>query len=970
MKFRKKLLLRSLGIIVASSLIATPIIACGPKTSNVVNDNNSPSNNDGINGTGNNGSDSNSSDGDTNTNNGNNTNNESDNNNGTQSQKKECIVSNEISDAAKFDDSNFETKTSNAINAIQNIKDFLSNGNFAEFKGSKNELEKDILLYFYQLSKNNKELIFSNPLISSVVAKSATKTNDENTSNSNDVTDLILNNTLLSFDAQVEITSNINQTIIINSHSINVEKDKSYFLKINVNNQLIKPHINEYNSLTYLSWNVGEVNFSINNQTWTESNFTFVQNYLSHIFKYKFENLVNGYTYFDLKDKYENDAYNIDDNNLQNYVTSYINNSFETYIKYADYSRDILNLIKQDIPIDTLIQKMSPILINALVDANVIPSTLKNFLLEALYGSEKDNQTISQVPLINAISTHSNEIAQFVATLLNTNDVSGVQTILQMFKPGMTKEDPIYQTMLNLLSTFGVSQDVINIITGDVLGITSGAKPLINILFDNYNTLFKYINDTLPNLNYLTGIEKILNIIVSKNGTSYNSIYDAILSTNETKQTFLDALKSLVSINAQIGQILKILIIDNDSLNKANIMAIVNSLSNFMNGIFETNSSYKDITDKYKNLTFTKVTNKIATLDKTNKTISFDYEYDFVLNNPVNLDLSVFKKLISSSASKELINQMIKQYAGNLSWLANIATSVIGTDNIMNTIYHYLPDTITFGENSKENKLSFKFVADNSKTWFKPILNMTNGNYTAGFDFLYNMNIFYDDPSMIDSITKNYNNKPEYPYSSVLTANYSDVWRTIISNILYRDYNVSLKYSVNSNKVIANTSNYDEDQIYGKYSFENNVNDTTNGEFIKSLMQTTDLDSNYVKVYSNFQQDKKYQWKNDTNSETIVGYKPIVSEKNFNTIKEKLFKFNTSITDYGLSINTIFNTELKINLDIWYLFSSYSLNFNFDFMLTTIDLYLPFKILDTKTGVLVDSIHKNISYSNFVSSQN
>lgn len=908
MKFKKGIIKKSLAVLFVSSLITLPAISCSyyDKPGSSVIDVPSKDFN---------------------------------NTNGTS---KDSVVSNDIRESAIIDQSSITTESNKTY--VQNISDFLENNDFSSYQGDISGISSDVNLLFFRLSKNYSNLIINQ-------ANTILEIDNSKTTNVLKFGDTI------SFRTTIVIRSLISQTISIGNQDIFLKQDEEYNFKFIVNNQTIKPSINKYLDGMYLGWKIDSVNLFVNEKEYLLENFSFLNNFFSHTFKYKFDFLIEGYTYFDLENKYEQQTYQVASNNdLDNLISQKMDSDITSYFRYGGYGNEILNVLQNDLPIDTLLKKISNILIRILYDENFISLNMQKFLKEALYGSVDSDDTISDKPFINVFNDNRTAIdellKEFVGSIFQI-----VSPILDNFKPNLTVESNEYKTILSYIS--GLPQEVQTLITGDFLGVTSTAKSLWNIIFDNYELIFKL----LPSNNTITGIQTLLSIVLSKksDGSKYNSLYDSIFASTETKQNFINVIKNLVTFSPEIDNILKIIIIDNDSLNKQNLMSAISALYNFTNTIFEENQTYTDITNKYKNLTITKTIVKSPSINKTNKTLTFEYKYNVSLKTEAVLDVSKIKDLISDSAFFELVKYIASLNNIDINSLASLAKT-----SLKKYVLNFIPDKIYFGKNdsngvSSPNNLTFTFSANGAKTWFEPVKDGTN--YYGGLGFSYNMNIFYDDPVMFNTITNNYNIGKNTNKLLIVNADfyYSDFWRALLENVLGRDYDVVFKATLKTNQLVANTSSYNDSQIYQNRSFVNNVNSKDIASFISETL-TKDA-SNYVEVDSNIMHNRTYQWSDDQTTEKFTGKKPYIDESNFKTISNKLFTFNNLENYYNLSINTLFNTDIPLRIFIGKSFvitSDININIKISLTLTNVNLYFPFKVLDTTSNKLTNSVIKTI----------
>lgn len=1003
-KSRKIILTKVLSLFMVSSLVGVPLISCGPQSSNSSsnvdnndsdkgsnNENNDNSNDSGNNSSnennnsntgndetennGNSGNDENSTDNNGNNGSGNNenaTDNNTDNNdsnnnentdNNDNSTNIETTVPQEVLESIDFLGNVYKVVEANQKSLSSNVNEFLSNSNYTNFKGDKTKLQKDMLIYFYELSKKYRNLRISNIQFSTIDVDSNNPNKNSMYTSQNDV---ILNDSLISFSIEASISSVFTQTIALGSKSVSLRKGKTYTLKISSDRQLIQPQITNYNDLNYLTWNLNSVTFGFNNDSWTESNFVFNSKYCSHTFLYRINNLISGYSYFGLKKQYENEVYN--DTNLISNVQTKISDQMNLYSSYFDTARDVLNALRQDISAVKMVRIVSPTIIDLLVNLKIVPSNLESFLLESLYGSSSYDGEFSNIPFIKATYNNKESVAEFISSVFKIADKDLIVTLLSFVEQGITQK-VFDESFKPLLTQMGLTDNVIKIIAGDILGISGygSAKPLVEIFVDNYKLIFKLIQDFTGVKNtQFDGIEAILNILFTKiDSNTYITVYDALLANSSTKQKFLDALKSLVSINSQTEKILKILIVDNNLINKDNIQNIINSLYNFVDGYFARNENYTDITNKYKNLTVKKIINQNVKIDGSKKTIDFDYVYSFSLKNKLELDITPLKNLISDSSVNDLLNYLVEEYKVDKSYI-NMAIQYVGLSKIKEIVLQIIPSKLEFG--TTQNDLTFRFTATQKTPWFD-VVKINNTQFSPGISFTFNTNISFNDLGFIDSITKQFQQGMTRVYDYILIVSwasfwvgYSRFWSGIIENILYRDYDINSKMSIVTDDVIANTTNYEEQQYYYDYYFTNNINTNNTDKYVKSIL-SDDTEQLYENTYNKYDKNHMYQWSLGDGINQIIGNKPYMAKNWYNLIRDRLFTFSDSLTNYELSIIPTFNFKTTLPISIRSIVAQNTdINITLEVLSVDVKLYFPFYIYDNTTKTYVNSIVTNISY--------
>lgn len=989
----KVMLAKLLSLFLASSLVSAPLVSCFSQTANsntnIGTDNGDDNGNDNVDNDNNNSDNENNTD-DNNSENGNNDNNQNDGNNGngngsengdnnTDSDNEngstdgddeidvDTSLPKEIVDSINFKNDVLKTPSANSKNLKSTVSEFLKNAEYFKMMGSKEKLDKDILKYFYELSSKYPNLKIYNLSMSSVDVDTDNPQKYIWYLNSNDV---MLNDSLLTFSVQVTLKSAYKQTITLGQKTVTLERNKKYNFKIEADRQMIDSKIVTLNNNEhYLSWDIKKVTFQLDDVSWDENNFAFSNNYPSHAFYYSIKNLIEGESYFDLKKKHEASVWN-DSAALTQKVQSKLNNQINLYSSYFDLATDILGALKQDISVIRMFKLISPSVVDLLVNLGIIPSSLKPFLVQSLYGNSSNGE-FSDVLFIRAVYSNKNEIAEFISSLFGIGDKELILNILTFFENGLTKEvfDESFKPLLQQLQ---VPDNIINIIAGDILGINGYgyAKPLVKIIVDNYMLILKLVEGFVnTDVIQFDGIVALLDILFARKDASQAvTIYEAILLNSTTKKNFIDALKKLVSINSQTEKILQILVVDNTLINQQNIQNVITTLFNFLNGYFERNTSYTDITNKYKNLVVKKKVNQEVNVSKYSKWVEFDYQYTFSLRKTINLDLSVLKKLISDDSAKELLNMLVSQYNVDQKYI-NMALQYVGITKIKEIVLNIIPSKLQFGTTWK-NDLSIRFTANRSTPWFD-VIKTKGSNYNSGLSFTYNTNISFNDTGFIDSLTKNYayGMTKAYDYIFIVSwaklyIGYSEFWKGIIDNILYRDYDISNKMSVTTDNVIADTTNYVEKQYYYGYSYTNKMSTYNTVNFVKNLFSDKS-EVLHTTVKDRYDNIHKYNWSNVSTSYYIDGQKPYLSQKNYEELKNRLFSFSQGFTNYQLSMIPTFNFQMTLPISVRSLVAGNTdVYINFRVVLLDVNLYFPFYVYDEYTKTYTNTLSRTISYFN------
>ncbi|WP_416371722.1 P116 family lipid acquisition surface protein [Malacoplasma penetrans] len=549
-----------------------------------------------------------------------------------------------------------------------------------------------------------------------------------------------------------------------------------------------------------------------------------------------------------------------------------------------------------------------------------------------------------------------------------------------------------------------------SLITGDLLGVTSSAKSLWQIVWDNFDFIISQVKGLANNNATLNSVLNLISIIFKKDATNgnFSSIYDSILANDTNKTNFTNALVGLLP--SGVSEYIKILVSDNTDFNKENLLKIVTSISNTLNGLFEYADNATIDTpyyERYKNITFTRSWVKDVSVDTTNSpTTSFEYKVSFTFNSEVTLDLAVIKSLVNQTVFNSLVDKLtginrdalVKlvedevsnvKFAGSKVNLVTPAATMIDNElaNIKKYLLDYVPDSIKIGTSG--NEFSLTYTADNDQIWFNP--NKKGSNYYLGFSVGYDLNISYNDVGMVNSIVNkyavgdvNYQSKYKVKWTVLTleaiyfdyTLNYYNFWKPIIQNIFFKDYTYSSRFFLSDySQEIATTNNYNENYYYTNLTFENKSNSVSIDD-IKNLITKEDNNRN-----------NSVNWNGTT--ENTNGINLTLSEDNKKQLFSKMFDVssdNNNLTnsnfssyyDFQFDSHLDFSTTLSFNLvarghvKINYGFSKYTwdkefqrvnLNVNLSASLYNSKIYFPINFYDSTNKKLVTSYTKN--YTSF-----
>lgn len=915
--------------------------------------------------------------------------NQNNSNSSTQNNKEELDI--QVVNSKKVDNSlEINLTSSNNYGLEQNYLDFTDNGDFNQFNGNSSFVEKDILGYLHSLYySNNESVSITNVNLSDLKVDAADNK-------------IVFNESKISFSLSAEISANKLTNFVIEDKTFTLSQNHHYTLSIEVADQLIKPSIQKYNNNFYLAWKVEKATVSFNNQSFEISDFVITKNSFSQTFYVQFDNLSDQQTYFDLKNKYETEfKENLSQNNVKELVEQKIENDTSFYFYIVDVANTLVKEISKDEPINKIIQNATTYLLDILVKLNIIPSEFESILKEALVVNS--DGTVSDKTLLEVIYNNKSQLMNLLKKYLGTAyDI--VYPMIENLELNMDENNASYKVILNYVNSINNTQ-LKNLITGDLLGVTSSAKSLWQIVWDNFDFIISQVKGLANNNATLNSVFNLISIIFKKDNTNgnFSSIYDSILANDTNKTNFINALVGLLP--SGVSEYIKILVSDNADFNKENLLKIVTSISNTLNGLFEYADNATIDTpyyERYKNITFTRTWVKDVSVDTTNSpTTSFEYKVSFAFNSEVTLDLAVIKSLVNQTVFNSLVTKltgltreelikMVEEAVENAkvgSIKVNLVTpadQMIDNElaKIKQYLFDYIPDTIKLGGTG--NELSLTYSADNEQIWFNP--NKKGSDYYLGFSVGYDLKIAYNDPAMVNSIASKYTMGNVYYQSKYkvkvtlltleaiyfdYTLNYSDFWKPIIQNVFFKDYTYSSRFFLSDySREIATTSTYNENYYYTNLEFTNKSNSVSIDE-IKNLITKEDNNRN-----------NSVTWSGTT--ENTNGINLVLSEDNKKQLFSKMYDIdavnsNLNTENYydfqfdplldfstNLSFNLVARGHVKINFPKYQWdqeFQRVNLNVNLSASLYNSNIYFPVNFYDSTNKKLVTSYTKN--YTSF-----
>nr|WP_229503121.1 hypothetical protein [Malacoplasma penetrans] len=557
-------------------------------------------------------------------------NNENNNNNNGSSNNSGILDASIVESKKVQNNSSLQQENPNDFGLTQNYLDFANNGSFNKYLGDKSIIYEDILGYLnFLYYKNNKQISFTNSNIKDLKFLEVDASNK-----------LILNKSKISFELVVTVSTNELSEFVIGDKKFNLAKDHSSTLIIKSVDQTLKPTIEKQGEKFYLGWFLDKVSVSFNNQDFEILNFKPTANSFSKAFYFSFNNLSDKQSYFDLKEKYQKDFENqISNESVKKDLEEKINSETALYFDYMDIANNLINEIATDQPVNYLVQKASVYLIDIVTKIGIIPQGIDAILKEAI----KIDGSNKSLTLLEVIVNNKEKILSILKSYLGSAyDI--VEPLLINLQINMKEDNPSYKLLLEYVNQFvGKDDPIRKLITGDILGVTSSAKSLFDIVWSNIETILNKIKEATQNDKTLTSLINLLTIIFTKDSTSnqFVSIYDSLFKSKETKQKFINSIVSLLPAN--ISEYLNILIIDNSAVNKELMLKITKSFANFFKGLYEHKSDADDTTSfdqRYKNLSFTKTWVTSPTVTKKDViTTTFNYEIKASIINAVDLDI-------------------------------------------------------------------------------------------------------------------------------------------------------------------------------------------------------------------------------------------------------------------------------------------------------------------------------------------
>ena len=851
----------------------------------------------------------------------------------------------------------FKTAKANTYGLEQNYNEFTENGDFSKYSTSVEDFKTDLYLFidsFWTQNERNFDILsfsIDNFLVS---GKS--------------VNQIVLDSTVVSFEINVEISAFKDTELVLFDKVFELTKGETSNLKITVDNQVVMPVINELTSEFYLGWEINSANFEFKDESTTKI-LSPTKNSYSYAFQYIFDDLTDKKNYVELYKTFQSKILDMNIATAKEKIANYYDNQFNETLDYVDIGINIIGVLKQNPNIETLLSKLMPYVAKIATKLNVFPAFIEPLLAQGF----ANNQTT----FVSVFEKNKTAVIEYIGQYMP--DLVDLATpVIEAIGPNMNAEQ--ISELKSLLVYFGLDEKVIDILANDFLGENGKPKSLYNILFDNIETIVSLIMGQ-NNDGAVEGIMGIVELFTRRTLT-YNllrPVLSVIFDGNTNKQNFMYAIGKLVNLTA-VWNIIEIMFINNDPLGIDNVQGILNSIYNFASEVFARKENFTDYKNGYKNLEFKDNFERVPTIDKADQTIDFKYVKQMLIKKKVTLDLTPIKRMFDAGSVWNLINsfQDISGYgwAINKEWLRD---GVIG----------YIPDSISVG-GSAVSMSEIAYEAEKSLLFFDPI--QSNSDYTLGFKFDYKTRITFKDQTLVSSLTNIYTSYFDWKQIGPILVwgdyYYSDFWRSILANVITRDYVITNRAHVEySSEVVANTLTYDPN-LYTTGFTVSKVDESKKikAEALYKEMSTWHESFNFDRVNTGDLYNVRYS---DTgnNYEKIIARTPIIPDffnqkitlnnysisNNFSVIRNHNYLSNPKLLpDYLSNTNllvtahsdALFNFSLPIHIVIKYIVGKTDVNANINIFAMNHQLYLPFMYYDLDSKKMVDSYSEGLSYIN------
>lgn len=819
------------------------------------------------------------------------------------------------------------------------VVDFLSS-----YKGDLIDVRDDIFAYLYYLWNINKKFI---SLINVNTTSFSNITQEQNRIN--------LNHSKINFEITFEIVAIKNGIISLFGKNMFVLKGKKQTFKMYANNALITPRFYEHDKKVFLGWGIDNLYIESNDETWTMS---FAPSQVigkSAAFPYAFYNVTTKNNYLDLFGQYQNEIKYIPEEKIKNEIQMQMNDQLEITFDYFDIGLDVMKLLYENASFGDILQVTFLDLIKVWDKQNAIPP----FLLDVLEYCFSQNE-IKWEPLVNFIYSHRNQIFDLMKEK-HPEFATSVNDFLALFRPGLTESSSEYIQIMNLLQG---SPDFLKKIVGEeILGVGENKSPqtIFEILLNNLHDLMKQLDPEKYNYDTIEALRDILEILtVGQDANNmYLPVWNIIELDNTSSANFLNSILGFLKMMPELENVFKIIIGGHEEAIVEGVHDLVNELYPFLNNMFERNSEYNSIENKYKNLNIKTYFKQEPIVDENGK-VSFDYRAEIILLKSATFRISQIKKLLYTNSLLKLMNFSDEA----IKWIPGFVKNII-----REKVLFFIPNDLTIGGSQNLTTISFK--ADNEQMLFKPVKN--GGIYNLGYQFDYITEFYMQDKGMIETLTRFYNYLYERIFFGIGSVDiyYGKFWEDIISNVLLRPYQTTSRFvGADDTKIVATASNYDENAYI--YGFEFNKKK----EIYSGKQMAYDLHpvSNRKIIHSTINEGDFYRWRNK--SSTIYGYQPTAFKSYGDAIVDDVydlyinydnwaFTLNYSLLKPDYNIDPIINFETKITIDANVFWIPFGFQFNLRIFLANSSLFFPFKFYDRDRKIMADRTSQSFSYFNF-----
>lgn len=862
-------------------------------------------------------------------------------------------ISESILSKIEFDINTLNRVESNNFNLKQNASDYLANGNFNGFKGSKNGVYNDINRFVYQLWIDNKKNtnIFNLNILNLEIYDKKTL----NSINQFHFGDLI------SFNFSFKLRAFQNNTIFkVLNHEIKLNKNEIKLIEFSVNKATINPFISNQSESFYLTWKVDKIEFRVDNSLDQEAVFNdlvITPNSPSLSFKTIFTNLVQKYSYIDVYQKYQNELTKISASDFETSIVNQIDKEFDSKLSLIRSGIDILKVLKDNPTPVKFIQTGGSSILSLLGDLNLIPKKLVPLLTTFLN---------SNTPFINLIDQHRQEIKDILSNEIG--DISGtISFLLDSLKPNLTEDSEEFQTIKIILDL--LPPEIQEVIKVDFLGIGGKAKSLSELLYDNISLILNMF-PTSGTVSDIFGIVKeFANIIFDKQNQNI-PILNIIFDSKENKRKIVDVLKTVFGLSPEIVGILNVILVESKSFNVNNILAVLNDIYNFANELFLENTSYDNFANRFKNLEFTKEFAEKPTINRNDLRISFNYEIKVRILKPVKLNLKNIKLLIDDDTFKAILKQFNDKNIQQLPEFTNGA--------IKEHILKLLPDTIELGNNPQNEKFynKFEFSAKNTKVLIEPI--RKNKDYVLGYQFLYEEKFLIQDASLIRSFTNQFSYLKDKIIDSSLGAinleiYYGKFWQYVLEHFVLRQYSFTKKLKAKTvNDIRLFDANEYEPNLYiDGYSFETQ-DDIVDSSTIDFIYPYQNGNQQYYPIDSNLRNYIYNQtWKNSSGTINLKSYQPVITDMNKKLLENKFVVHGLKNSQLypTVLITPLINVEIPLSIFLSQGNNTQIMTVKLKSQIFTSTIYFPFKIYDSKNKKMTDFQSYTTSFTKIIESQ-